>query len=105
MSEFIEVLVMTEKRGEAETMAKILVSERLAACVQIDGPVQSLYRWKGKIEKSEEFRLSIKSRKSFFEKLAERIKMLHSYDCPQIVAVDLTFVSKDYASWLDENLA
>ena len=83
-------------------LARRLVKTRLAACVQVSGPVASVYRWKGKVEAAEEWRCLAKVRESAFPAVARSIASRHSYEVPEIVALPLTGASESYAAWLDE---
>jgi periplasmic divalent cation tolerance protein len=78
------------------------VDERLAACVNRLGPVQSVYRWEGKIEQSEEQLLIIKTERRLFAALEKRVRELHSYSVPEIVALPIIDGSQDYLRWLGD---
>jgi periplasmic divalent cation tolerance protein len=93
-------MVTTSSKKEAEKIAQRLLDERLIACANIMGPVSSLFRWSGKMEKAEEYLIIMKSRKDLFEKLAETVKALHSYEVPEILALPIVAVSKAYLDWL-----
>ena len=100
----ITVLVTTSSREEAEKIAKILLEERLVACANIIGPMHSLFWWQGKIDIAQEHLILMKTRKDLFGKVSERVKTLHSYQVPEIIATPIIEGSKDYLKWLDENL-
>lgn len=104
MEQYIQVVTTTANKQEAETIAAALVEQRLAACVQIAGPIQSTYRWEGKIEQAEEWQCLIKSRHDLFLELASAINKLHPYRVPEIIALPITAVSDDYGQWLHEEL-
>jgi periplasmic divalent cation tolerance protein len=104
MEQYIQVITTTANKKDAETIAASLVEERLAACVQIAGPVQSTYRWEGKIEQAEEWQCLIKSRHDLFPELEQAIKRLHPYAVPEIIALTMTAVSHDYEQWLQDEL-
>jgi periplasmic divalent cation tolerance protein len=89
---------------EAERIARHLVNQRLAACVQIDAAVQSFYHWQGKLERSEEFRLTIKSRRDLFDALCGELRSLHSYEVPEIVALPVVNGAASYLEWMDKEL-
>ncbi|MBV8775459.1 MAG: divalent-cation tolerance protein CutA, partial [Deltaproteobacteria bacterium] len=80
-----------------------LVEERLAACVNIVGPVRSIYRWRGAIENASEYMLLIKAPARHIPLVERRVGELHSYEVPEIVAVTLAAGSKPYLAWLDES--
>ncbi|MGB9672308.1 MAG: divalent-cation tolerance protein CutA [Candidatus Norongarragalinales archaeon] len=100
----IIVLVTTPNKGEAEKIAQSLLNERLIACANIIGPVHSLFWWQGKIDKAQEHLILMKTRKDLFNKLAEKVKALHSYQVPEIIATPIVEGLKDYLKWLDESL-
>jgi periplasmic divalent cation tolerance protein len=101
--DFTMVFVMAANEDEAERIAQVLVAERLAACVNIAGPVRSIYRWRGKIEHAGEYMLVIKAAKRHFSKLERKVRELHSYEVPEIIAVTLVQGSKPYVAWLAES--
>ena len=105
MSEFIVVLVTAGSPDEGDRLARELVEERLAACVNRVKAVQSIYRWQGKIECSEEELLIVKTRRDLFERLKEKIQQLHSYAVPEIVALPILAGSESYLRWLEEELS
>ena len=97
---YIVVMVTTASKQEAEKIAQRLLKERLIACANIIGPVSSLFRWSGKVEKTEECLIFMKSRKDLFEKLAEIVKALHSYEVPEIIVLPVVGGLKAYLDWL-----
>jgi periplasmic divalent cation tolerance protein len=104
MEQYIQVVTTTAQKDDAEKIATALVEKRLAACVQIVGPVQSTYRWQGKIERAEEWQCLIKSRQDLFSELEQVIKALHPYEVPEIIALTVTAGSADYLQWLEDEL-
>lgn len=94
------VLTTSSTLQEAESIAHLLVAERLAACVQISGPVTSIYQWEGTIEKSSEYRIVAKIRLASWLKLKQRLIEVHSYDEPQVVLVKIDDSSEGYTKWL-----
>ena len=104
MKSYIPIITTTEKRKDAEKIADVLVNEKLAACVQIVGPITSIYWWKGHVEKAEEWQCLIKTRQDLYEEIEKTIKSLHPYDVPEMIALPLSKVSKDYLLWLDSVL-
>ena len=105
MEGFIQVTTTTEKKEDAERIARSLVETRLAACVQIVGPIESIYRWKGRIETTGEWLCLIKSRRDKYGAVEETIRSLHPYEVPEIVAVPFTAGSRDYLGWLRDELS
>jgi len=95
------VTVSSEEQGKA--IAEALVSDRLAACVNIVGPMRSIYRWKEKLEDDREFLLLAKTRASLFKRLERRVRELHSYEVPEIVALRFNQASSPYLLWLFES--
>ncbi len=100
MTDCIAVLVSVGTVSESERIARALVEERLAACVNIIGPVRSIYRWQGRVQDEPELLLMIKTRAALFDVLQGRIKSLHSYATPEIVAVPLSVGSAAYLEWV-----
>lgn len=92
-----------EKRKEAEKIAKILVKERLAACVNIF-KINSIYRWKGNIMRSKEHAIIVKTKKNLVDKAMKRIKELHSYEIPCIICFDIEKGYDKFLDWLDNEL-
>jgi periplasmic divalent cation tolerance protein len=101
----ISVYIVASDQGEATMIADVLVTERLAACVNILGAVRSVYRWQGEIERADEVAMIAKSRADLFDKLASRVRSLHSYDTPAIVAWPIVAGDKDYLDWIDTELS
>lgn len=100
METYIQVITTVEKRAYAEKIAGILVENQLAGCVQIMGPLTSIYRWKGRVESAEEWQCIIKSRQDLYGEIEEAIRSVHPYEVPEIIAVPLAQGSKDYLDWL-----
>jgi periplasmic divalent cation tolerance protein len=103
----MQPVVVTTSCGsfeEAEKIARQILDERLAACVQIT-PAQSLYWWKEKIESEKEYIVNMKSKRAFFNKLIVIIKKYHSYDVPEIIATDIVAMEQSYQTWLTSELA
>jgi len=96
------VLVTCGSEEEASRIARTLVGERLAACVNIlDSPVRSVYRWKGRIETAMEHLLVIKTRRARLRALEAAVKRLHSYQTPEIIALPVEEGSSEYLTWLE----
>ena len=90
-------------RETGERIAAVLVEERLAACVNLLPGLTSIYRWQGKVEKAEECLLVIKTTAKRFEDVRARIKIMHPYELPEIIAVPITAGDSTYLKWLTEN--
>ncbi|MBI3412864.1 MAG: divalent-cation tolerance protein CutA [Candidatus Aenigmarchaeota archaeon] len=93
------VILCTSKRAEAKKIAAVLVKEKLAACVNIV-PVDSVYRWKGKLVKNRESLMVIKTKSSLFNRLKKRIRSLHSYTVPEIIELKISKGDKKYLRWV-----
>jgi periplasmic divalent cation tolerance protein len=104
VTDFIHITTTTDKRSEAESLSIKLVEMRLAACVQILGPVQSTYWWQGELETAEEWLLIIKTKGSHFEKIEKLIKNIHSYEVPELISTPIVKGSEDYLSWLKQEV-
>jgi len=100
MEQSIVVYVSVGSERESLTIARTLVEERLAACVNLFPQVRSIYRWEGKICDEPECYLIIKTRQRLFQTLKERIKALHSYDVPEIIALPVVDGLDSYLEWI-----
>lgn len=98
---YIQVVTTTERREDAERIAGELVERRLAACVQIVGPITSVYRWKGKTETAQEWQCWAKSRRELYDRIEQAILELHPYEVPEILAMPIEAGSAAYLAWLD----
>jgi len=99
------VLSTTGREQEARSIARQLVEERLAACVNILGPIRSVYRWRGAVEEEPEFLLLIKTRAILLPRLERRLIELHSYEVPEMLALAPSGGSPAYLAWLVESTA
>lgn len=103
-AKFHLVLVTCANHIQAKLIARSVVEKRLAACVNIlRSPIESHYRWKGKVEKARELLLLIKTAARKLGALEREVKRLHSYDVPEFIALPIASGSKAYLDWLDEN--
>jgi len=102
---YVIVIVTTSSKQEAEKIAQHLLNQRLIACANIIGPVSSIFHWSGKTEHAEEYLMLLKSRKDLFEKLAETVKALHSYEVPEILVLPVVGGSEEYLDWLGRCLS
>ena len=103
MSEFAIVYITAANAAEAERIGAALLTERLAACVNII-PVKSIYWWEGAVTRGDEAVIIAKTLAAKIPLLNDRVRSLHSYTTPAIVAVPLLHVDRDFAKWLEENL-
>jgi periplasmic divalent cation tolerance protein len=99
-SDFVLVLTTFPGDQDAEPLAKALVDEQLAACVNVLPVMRSIYRWKGVTEHADERQLVIKTTRARVAALESRIRELHSYDVPEFVVLPIDSGSADYLSWL-----
>ena len=102
--EYIQVFTTTEKKEDAEKIAKALVEKRLAGCIQVVGPIISTYWWKDNVETAEEWLCIIKSKKDIFNELEKSIKEIHPYEVPELIAMPVVAGSDDYLQWLSKEL-
>ena len=105
MTDCIVVFVTAGSESEAETLARVLVEERLAACVNIVGPIRSIYRWEGKLIDDQEWLLVIKTQAERFSAVETRVKALHSYQVPEVIALPILAGAEDYLRWLRSETA
>lgn len=105
MAELVQVITTIDSRPAAEALADTLVSERLAACVQLDGPLRSTYRWQGAVERAEEWRCTAKTTRARVAALADRIRALHSYQQPEILVTPVLDADPGYAAWVERETA
>ncbi|MEN9207340.1 MAG: divalent-cation tolerance protein CutA [Gloeomargarita sp. GMQP_bins_120] len=99
MTEGLIVLVTVGERSEADHIARVLVEEKLAACVGIL-PIESVYQWEGQWENQVEFQLVIKTVKSRYPQVEAKVRQLHSYDVPEILALPVVAGSESYLRWV-----
>jgi len=97
------VVLCTCSKGEADKIAKTLVDEKIAACVNIID-VTSVFWWDGNVEEEKEKLLLIKSREDMWNILRDRIKELHSYELPEIIAIPVKYGLDDYLRWIDDTV-
>ena len=103
-SNAIAVFMTAPTRVEADQIAEMLIDTKLAACVQIFPEIESVYRWQGAVERQKEVLLIAKTTTECFTELETKVRAIHSYDTPEIVATPLTSGSPSYLNWLRENV-
>ncbi|MDI6400506.1 divalent-cation tolerance protein CutA [Balneolaceae bacterium ANBcel3] len=96
------VYITTSDRNQAETIGNALIEEKLAACVNLIDPITSIFKWDNNIEKEKEIVVLAKTTSVRYPALEQRVKELHSYDCPCIVALPITSGNPDFLSWIEE---
>jgi periplasmic divalent cation tolerance protein len=104
MTDYIQVVTTIDSEQKAAEIARVLVEERLAACVQVLGPITSTYRWKGRVETSREWQCMAKSRRDLYDRVEEAIRRVHSYEEPEILAVPIEAGSRSYLAWVEEQV-
>jgi len=100
---YIIVLITVPNREEADHIAEVLIREKWAACINILPSVYSIFFWEGAVQRGEELLLFAKSRSDLFSALCERVKELHSYTVPEIIAVPILRGSEEYLRWVQES--
>ena len=103
--EFVVVLVTTADAEEGARLGRALVEERLAACANVVGPIRSIYRWQGAVEEADEHLVLLKARGADVAALEARVRALHSYDVPEVLALPVTAGSAPYLAWLADSTA
>lgn len=105
MSEHVQVLTTAGSEEEAARIATALVERRLAACVQVAGPITSCYRWQGEVEEEQEWQCLAKTTRAAYPAVEAAIRELHSYEEPEIIATEIVAGSPGYLAWIEENSA
>lgn len=100
MADYAQVLTTTDSEANALSLGRGILESRLAACVQINGPVRSLYWWQGSIDDAQEWQLFIKTTAERLPELEAHIKVNHSYDTPEIIVTPITGGSAEYLGWV-----
>ena len=101
---YVVILTTTDDHQIARKLATSLIDERLAACVQVTGPIESFYRWQGKTETSQEWRCLIKTTTALLNSASDAIRQNHNYDVPQIIAIEFEHGDDDYLAWIEESV-
>lgn len=102
---YLQVLVAAGSAEEAERLSAALLERRLAACVQVIGPISSRYRWQGKLEQAREWLCLAKTEAGRYPELETTVRELHSYEEPEIVATAIVAGSAGYLDWIGESLS
>ncbi len=102
---WIIVFITVSNTEEGIRIARTIVGEKLAACVNIVDNVRSIYWWEGRVEESDEAILIVKTRVELFNKLVERVRELHSYSVPEIIALPILTGYREYMDWLDSSVS
>jgi periplasmic divalent cation tolerance protein len=101
--DFVVVLVTTPSAEDAARIGRTLVEERLVACANVVGPIRSIYRWQAAVEDASEHLLLLKARAADVDALATRVRALHGYDVPEVIALPVRGGSAAYLAWLAES--
>jgi len=104
MSEFVQITTTTGARHDAEQIASELVSRRLAACVQISGPIVSTFRWQAKIETAEEWVCTAKTTLAQLSGIEKLFVEIHPYEVPEVIATPIVEGSAAYLKWIREQV-
>jgi len=103
--DYVMVLTTTGSEEEAEKISEELIEQNIGACVQVYGPIKSTYTWEGKMERSEEWMCFVKTSFDKFSEVEKKIKEVHSYENPEIIALPIIDGSQEYLKWIYENLS
>ena len=103
-TEHIQVLTTVSSEEEAERIASDLLERRLAACVQVVGPIVSRYRWQGKLEEEREWQCMAKTEAGLYDEVEAAILEAHSYDEPEVIATPIVAGSAGYLAWVSESV-
>lgn len=105
MTDYVQVLTTVSSEEEARRICDALLEDRLAACVQVAGPVASTYRWQGRIEREREWQCLAKTEARLYDEVEAAIRRVHSYEEPEILAIPVLAGSRGYLDWVSSNLA
>ncbi len=104
MTAFLQIFTTVDDEAKARELAGALVETRLAACAQVLGPMHSTYWWQGQVERAQEWLILFKSRADLYPELEARLRELHPYDTPEILAVPVAAGLEAYLAWLNQEL-
>ena len=104
MTEFAVVIISASSENESEEIISTLLNKRLIACANLSPKTTSSYWWKGSIEKADEFIITAKTRLSLVGKITEEVKIIHSYEVPEIIALPVLDGNQDYLDWLNNEI-
>jgi periplasmic divalent cation tolerance protein len=104
MTEFIQITTTAGTKQDAEEIAAELVSQRLAGCAQVSGPIVSTFRWQGKTETAEEWMCTAKTSRNQLAGIQELLSRIHRYEVPELIATPIVGGSDAYLKWLGEQL-
>jgi periplasmic divalent cation tolerance protein len=104
MQKYIVIFVTTNSSASAETIGEKLVENNLVACVNIVPKVKSIFRWKGKLEKSNEILLVLKTKSALFDKIVKQVKEIHPYEVPEIIGLPIICGNRKYLDWIEREV-
>ena len=104
MTDNVVIMVTSQSRRECRKIARRLIDEKLAACVNITQGVQSVYRWEGKVTQGKEFLMFIKTTRDLFPQIETEISLIHSYHTPEIICLPIIDGSRNYLQWMEESV-
>lgn len=105
MPQLLQVTTTLPDKDKALAIARALVEHRVAACVQVSGPVESVYWWKGMVESASEWVCTAKTHEDLLPRVEQEIRRLHPYELPEIIATPIVGGGRDYLQWLVDELA
>lgn len=105
MTDYVQVLTTAGSEEEAQRIGQALIENRLAACVQVAGPVSSTYRWQGEVERAQEWQCLAKTEAGLYDEVEAAIRRVHSYDEPEILAIPVLAGSRGYLDWISASLS
>jgi periplasmic divalent cation tolerance protein len=100
MADFLTVSTTTDSADSAGALARSAVAARLAACAQVEGPVTSVYRWRGAVDTAQEWRVVLKTTGERYAELEAHLRAVHPYEVPEVIAVPVVAGSPDYLAWV-----
>jgi periplasmic divalent cation tolerance protein len=100
----VVIMVTSRSRRECRKIARRLIDEKLAACVNITQGVQSVYRWEGKVTQGKEFLMFIKTTRDLFPQIETEISLIHSYHTPEIICLPIIAGSRNYLQWMGDSV-
>lgn len=104
MTDKVVIMVTAASRRECRKIARRLIEAKLAACVNITQPIQSVYWWEGKIDTGREFLMFIKTERDLFPQVAAEISLIHSYHTPEIICLPIIDGSPNYLQWIGDSV-
>jgi periplasmic divalent cation tolerance protein len=102
--EYVQILTTAGSAEEAERISSILIERRLAACVQVVGPISSRYRWQGRVEQEQEWQCLAKTEAERYPEVEAAVRETHSYEEPEILAIPILVGSSGYLGWISANV-